>query len=475
MKDLIVIREPNSSLPEDFRKKLLADYPTAFGYASPQGDSHIDNDPFAGDDVDLEDALSKIESSYKKDRVFYHFVEADILTEINLESLQPFNVIKDDENRTLLSVMLSGEFPAYNDKNEDGETFTPQYHCVNEYIKLLVDELYELSGKDISKTMEMLLKKVSKDKLEALLGDSATILLIPHKGTATSISNEKNSGQVANGVFATNHLGFAAEKPKPTMKEIAAAKAEKKEDAAPTPGGTKIKPEELYAPLLRDNRFVLLSSILHVRPPPNANWKEVRTFWNTHSMMDRPKDPKTAYAGFPADKLRANSPLMDLRAKLMGEEKPKPKTADSEQGPAKPPENGKREELKMTLLIPKNQKEKYLEWKNKGAFPTTDIATLQASLKEYPAASVQLGENITDIMMYSNEALARLVHDVGNQLTISLLHQMRCEALGITAEDTPDEVPEPQKEEKAPEKKETAPVAGKKLTMKDIAAMKKAS
>lgn len=192
-------------------------------------------------------------------------------------------------------------------------------------------------------------------------------------------------------------------------------------------------------------------------------------------MMDRPKDPKTAYAGFPADKLRANSPLMDLRAKLMGEEKPKPKTADSEQGPAKPPENGKREELKMTLLIPKNQKEKYLEWKNKGAFPTTDIATLQASLKEYPAASVQLGENITDIMMYSNEALARLVHDVGNQLTISLLHQMRCEALGITAEDTPDEVPEPQKEEKAPEKKETAPVAGKKLTMKDIAAMKKAS
>lgn len=465
---LIVVREPKQQMPEAFRKKVLETYSTAFGFASPQANDHVDWRVFTNDEDDLTHNLAEIERVYKDERVFYHFTQADEESGLTFESCQPFELLTNekegDELKVLMVAMLEGEFDIkWQGLERDG--FTAEFFLSNHFLSSKIAELYELSDKSLPRLNQLLEKQVTKDDIAKNLGPKASILLIPANGAATAYANNKDTGKWSWG-FASNPLGFpsdapAAEAPAPKkgytkLGDIARAAAT---TAASTPaGGSVIKPEELYAPVLKNPTFSISKGKLWCLPPKGSNWKQAKTWWNTHCTLVRPDDPNLVYSGFDFDNLRAGSTLRELKARLAGEEQ-KPKEAEHEQGPAKPGTEPlkEKEPSEMSLLIPTAQKAKYSELK----LMVVDRDTLKKRNEDYPRASEQLGEdNLDKLLSYAPEGYIRLVHDTP-RLAICLLHEFRCQLLGLY------DTKAPAKE--APvvvEKTETPP---KKLSMREAA------
>ena len=229
------------------------------------------------------------------------------------------------------------------------------------------------------------------------------------------------------------------------------------------PGGSPIKPEEQYAVLLKQDRFSLNQGKLWIKPPKGSDFKAAKIFWNTHCSVPRVEDNtgKAVYAGFAFDSLRPNSPLRELKAKLMGEQQPK--EAESVQGPAKP-EKELVEQVspaQMTLLIPADQKAAYINLKKSGKFPATDLDTLKKTLAENPSASLQLGEDgLDEVLMMAPEGYNRLP---GHVKTL-LMHEMRCRVLGL------HKISETDKHILAKQELTASPNAAKpKLSMKEMA------
>lgn len=439
LQQVLAIREPGQEIPPEFRKVASEKFTTAIGFVAPL-EAGNDAQQIGGGDYDLVEAIKTLETNYGKNRIFYYFVEADA-ENISPESIQPFHLITEGEGEqetALISVLLAGEFPAYDDQNEEGETHTPEYHCAM-FLKSLADEMWDLCGKEVSLFMGMLGKKPYKEKIEAVLGPRATILFIPCRGPAKSFSNVKpeNALSLDGKFYATDNLG---------LKVDGSVKEEKKTAALPgklslkkppaVEGGSAITPEEQYKKLLgrEDKQFVIVGGKLWCKPPVGADWKRARSWWNDHYDGQRPKDATEVYKGFSADKLKDDSPLKQVILTMNQTDKPKPKEADTVQSPAEPKPDAKKE-TETTLFIPKDQKERYLALKNAGKLNTTDIASLLASLKKYPLASVALGENASEMLMLSNEALERIVTGAGHKVVLGMLQQFRCLALDLSVDD----------------------------------------
>lgn len=485
VKSVLVVREPNQQLHPSFKQKLLDNYSTALGYASPQDEDHVDWQIFDGGEVDLAEALEEVEKTYATDRVFYHLVHAPD-GGINLDSCQPFPLLqgkqknREEDAPTLLVAMLTGEFPLFSELDEENQGFSPEFFFMDRFLQGLVNELWELASEDMKMLLTYLEKKAQQDKIKANLGPKANVLLIPYlNGKAIAFAEEnKDAGRWQWG-FSTNSLGVPAEKTeekteqkpksKLTLKKAGTpAKEETKEEEEEKhpPGGTEVSAEEKYAPCLKDigKRFLVKDGALWVRPPVGQSWKETRNWYGQHYLGERPgkgakEEAQIAYAGFPFEKLKPESSIRDLFSKLMGQEKPpKPKEADTEQAdpPQKeaPPKEAPKE---FTLFIPKEQKEEFLKLDKEGLLDTVDEAFLKDIVAKYPPASAQLGEkDFNRILMLSPAGLARIGHRKVHML-ICLANEMRCRLLGLY---------EDKKEEKAKETVPEAPAAKPKLTLK---------
>lgn len=482
----LVVREPNAAIPDEFKKLLLEKHTTAFGFAVPNK-THIENAVLWGGDVDLADSLNKCEETYKKDRIYYYFLETDTgdAGDVSVfESVQPFNLLVDDEKRALMSIIAVGDYPSFADRNQDGETYSDAYHMVNGSLKAVVDELWDFSNADVKTLVGFFEKPQQKAKVEALLGDAATIIFIPHTGTAKAITNAKkeNNGQWPWG-FSTNNLGFKQGDASPssaasngktlTMAEKAALKRQQKEQgntAEHPPGGSTITPEEHFAPLLTKEshlaRFILTKGKLLVRPPKGSNASDARKWWLQNSKMpipDKGNDyAKNLFQGFAADELKPNAPLFDLVARYMGEGV---KQAASEQGPEQPAIPGDTDKGKkvppaeFTLLISQDNKKRYLDLQKLGKIKSNTEDELKAQLQKYPLFSVAVGDQLNDILLWTAESH----HELPSHMKDVLFHELRCRLLGL---DVPDVEPEEKPEDKKPGEEKT-------LTMAEKAALKK--
>lgn len=491
MKTTLVVREPNHQLPEAFRKALLDGHHTAIGYASPQKDQEVHSDVYASVEYELPTALSEIEKSYQSERVFYYAVEGND-DELNLDSLQPFAAITNgkegEEKKVLLSVIMAGKFPSYEDQNEDGESYTPEYHCFSTFIKATIDELWELANGDIGLLMTFLEKKPTRDKINAVLGDDACIMMIPYKGKATSFNKGHPKSGTFKGGFTTDLLGYeepkeaekkVEEKKEPPKKlsmaeQIAAKKAGGTAKKDPPAGGSPIKPEETFATVLKNPLFYLNGGKLWARPPRGSNWKEARQWWNNSCKLQRPQEVDKVYVGFPADELKVNSPLYAVYNKLMqGEEaKPVPKEAEHEQAPKEAPITKDPVAKGITLLLPGDKKQKFLQMKKDGKIKMGTEADFKAAMDEYPFLSAQLGENFSDMQRYSIETKLRLAHDLGGHYSLLLAHENTCRSLGLNEAEVVE--PEKKPEEKPQEETQPSVPTVKKLSMAEQIAAKRA-
>src|SRR5258708_34590741 len=100
MKSCILVREPKQQVPEAFAKLVTEKYSTCIGYACTQGETHLDTDLFPSDEYLIADSLKEIDENYKDDQIYYHLMSGED-GEFNAESLQPFNILVDDEQRVI--------------------------------------------------------------------------------------------------------------------------------------------------------------------------------------------------------------------------------------------------------------------------------------------------------------------------------------------------------------------------------------
>jgi hypothetical protein len=312
----------------------------------------------------------------------------------------------------------------------------------------MLQELWGLAGGKIERLMELLAKKEQEDKImdKAHVGPRAALFFIPCTGNAKMYATTTVKTLVRPDVlYMTRQLGLSVEEAaSPTAKrrgmvQVASTtpitqppKKEEEEKEHP-PGGTEDKE---YSELLKNRAFVLSSGQLWVKPLP-GDMKVAKNWWTLNLPLPIPKDARLLYAGRPASELVATAPLRKVMEQVL-----KPKRAESEQGPAEPPEKIKEEpkkETPMTLFIPEDQRKMYKGMKEAGKFTTASVDELEASLADYPSASVQLGVPFQDLVMYSPDSINRLP----GHIKTCILHEIRCQLLGLEAKPAEGKAPQP--------------------------------
>lgn len=471
-KHLTVIREPNKTMPEAFKTKVLTDYNTAFGFASPQAnESSIHYQKFTSGDDDLTEKLKDVEEAYKSDRVFYNFLGVGDDDDISVDSLQPFVLLTDgeegDKEKTLLVAMLDGDFAKY-DKEDDSDT--NEYRLVDSYLKDKISQLVEIVNGDLAMLMNNLGKNKTKEDMKEHLAPRGTVLLIPVEGEAIAFVDNDKSGQWDWG-FATNSLGYKEEaktesksdgKSKLTLKQKATQVISKKEEKSPD----EEKPEIKYAACLKHNMLSIKERVLWAAPYKGMPYKESRNWWTNHGKGPIPDVAGTIYAGFPASELSANSTLRRFIEERMNK---KPKQADSDQGPEEPTEEPavKTDEKKeLSLLLSKEHKERWRTALKNNRIPLWTPGEFKKAEEDYPRATLQMQLTTDDLLLYSPRGLLNLAHDASVYTLVMIIQDLQRRIL------LDKKVVEGQEEEKEEEVLPAANANRPKMTLKQKALAK---
>ncbi len=384
-----VIRDKGKKMPNEFRDLILEKHSSGFGYASPQGEN-INVQSFLSTEVDLKDTIQQLEESYKDDRIFYIFGT-------DQENLQPFGVLTNGEEgeaeEIYVSALVEGEFQGYETAKE----------FVENYLVPLMGETWEAANSEIEAFMKGV--KDARNTIAEKFGARASLTVIPFVGDCVEIAKNTEGSQFPWGYVTRTH-GYTEQAPSApaegkktiTIKKPGSVPAVAAKEEHP-PGGTKVTLEEKYAPLLKHKDgpavFKIYNGALWCERPKGANMDRTKKWWEDHYQGDKPKDPKLLFLGFPADRLKPSSPLVSLRSKLMGDE---PKKADHIQKPEEKEKVPIEETKEMSLLIPKEHKDKYLALKEKGKIRFLETTQLLKYMASYPAASVQMGETAGEML-----------------------------------------------------------------------------
>jgi hypothetical protein len=456
---MIAIREPGKKLGPDFIAKALEEFPTALGYASPQGEEvHVDC--WKADTVDLADALGKIETTYAADRVFYVFMKSD--EEIDEESLQPNKIIVEgegDDEKVHVACITDGDFVDFASEGEPSET--NDLRMIRDHLMPKIEELAAVVDGDIDMLVPLLYKPAFKEHVSKALAPRGSITLIPaaKDKLAVGFSEGIEPGSWSWG-WSSRTLGLQKkEEPAPAekkgglvlKKKAPTAAAEGKpyplETAGEPPAEKKEAaddPKKKFEKLLRDaeGRFYLKDNVLWTKPwHKGAKYREMRQAFIKHfgvahvpanSESPDPETGKIIAAGRPFEELKEDSNIRIWAQQQLNEKTPK--EADSVQAPVNP--NADKERLKkpdegMTLRVTKEQKERYTTQLVKAnLIKKVDGTKLSEYVAKYPRFSIEMGENFDDVLMWSPETIRR-VGDIGTHALVCLCHEYRCHALNL--------------------------------------------
>ena len=459
IKQVLVIREPEQQLPEAFKTKLLESCSTAFGYAVPTGEEIL-KDVFSADEYDLADALKTVDENpdYKKSRVFYWFL-SDPENTLNYDCFQPLSLNSagdGDNEQHLLMVMCEGEFAKHNTEQPDEQMFSNEYRFVNEVLKKKIDEYLDIISEDasIERLMVLLDKPPFRKVCQEAMAPRGNILIIPCVGNqfTSCLTTDKRHGAWRWG-WTSDSLGYSegsqktedvvvgkVENAKPlTKREQAEAARLAKAKEALTPTADSV--EVTYAKVLKhphNHFFSVKNNVLWCRPPKDARFKTAVEWWSNNCVDPRAqtgddtKDAVAIYAGFPASKLKVNSPLKDFIENTMNPKKQKPAEAGSVQGPAKPEEKKEEEKnAEPTLFIDSKFKTNFINQEKAGRFPLTNYDTLKEITKATPKCTEQIAYDFNKILLWTPKAFQNFINSVGYHPALTLMHELRMENLAM--------------------------------------------
>lgn len=434
----IVLRSANQQLTAEFRKTLVEKHPAGFGLAVVTNGDAVQVVHVPGKDYPLDESLDKCEKEYKGYRVAYSFWGGEKVRE---ENYQPFVLLTDgeeDKKTNHLVCLIDAELPDYQDKNKDGEDFSPEYFFVNQTLvgvpegsgaDPLMADLVGLTEGDVALIIKLLGKEKNEQQqaIKAALGAKGMCLMMASNGeTLGIVSNMKTDefpwGMTTRTWEATaKKAGGLSLNLKPKAGE---EKKDKKETEKPD-SGTEVEPKVEFAKLLSTNPSFHLKDGQHLwwRPQPGDKLQAAKTGWNRNTELPYPTtsdgiiDAKRLYEGFPVANFKPNAPCQDALDKFYGKKKD-PKVVDSIQGPAEPPQ--KAQPPVFAYLIPANDKLTYLGLKKDGKLPILTADQMSLALKENPVASIQLDEPYDEISRLSPIGYGRLPGHVRTALYFEL-------------------------------------------------------
>lgn len=283
-KTVIIVRNPNSDLPEAYLRKVLSECPSCGGYAVQTKDS--DGNPTIVSDrmetgVELE-SVQELLKGFPDDKVLLAFSKLDNVKE---NVLQPFDMLAPDGSTPLLSFALEGDFPSM---VEEGTTSSANFSK-----KVLLPNLAKFlkySDGDLDKFLTELRDETFVDSIMARIGDRGQFVFLPPIGDAIWYGKNKLHsffpwGQVSNTLEYTEKAPekpveevtekkkgwWSSNKSKPTLSlPVAEEKVEPKPAVPERPEGLPAEEEHVVKDPGKTE-----SVPQDTTQPPKGEWKEV--------------------------------------------------------------------------------------------------------------------------------------------------------------------------------------------------------
>lgn len=209
---VIVFKNKGQIVPEDFWNRALPLYGKAASVALIEKDLLVF--PFEKEEINLENVQGLCEAH--KDKALMFFL-ADFEDGYQKDSLQPFVLISNKDNKPVLTVTMQGTFNQY---EQPKGSHSNSFYAAQEF---LIPELLDYYEGKCSNKIDSLMQLLREDKrlrtkLEGLLSPSGILCFLANTGETVTIQNNRN---VANFDFgwSTNSCGYAGKQEEPPKVE----------------------------------------------------------------------------------------------------------------------------------------------------------------------------------------------------------------------------------------------------------------
>lgn len=294
-KTILIVREPDKDLPEQYIRSVVATYNSCGGYAI---QAMKDAQPILiSDRMDTGaslDAVTELLKAYTAHRILLTFSSLDKVEE---KFLQPFDLTMDGRDDVLMSFGIEGEFPTLVEAG-----ITPEANFSKKIMLPNLNKFVKYSGGDLAKFMAEIRDPTFVDQIMVRIGERGVYCFFPPVGEPIWLG--KNTlGSVFPWGTVSNTLGYKEEAPKASgQQDVKVVKAQgngwfdykNKEAKAsgpalpvdpppievqpaapvgiPDPGKTDTKIDAPPAPL-NDPERKDLSAV----PPPGGHWEYIPT------------------------------------------------------------------------------------------------------------------------------------------------------------------------------------------------------
>lgn len=277
---IIIVRNPDSAVPEAYLRKVLAEATSCGGYAVQTKDD--DGNPMIVSDrlseaIDL-DAVQELLKGYASERVLLAFSK---LEKVQENFLQPFDLTLPGDSAPLMSFAIEGDFPSMAEAGT-----TQEANLAKRVLLPNLNKFLKYSDGDLDKFIAELKDDTFVDSIMARIGDRGQFVFLPPVGEAI-LQGKNKIGSFFPWGYVSNTLGYSEEAPKKVETPVAEKKkgwwGKSKGPSLPVAEDKPVetKPAETPAPVEpKEDTVVKDAPIIEPSPqdtskPPAGEWKEV--------------------------------------------------------------------------------------------------------------------------------------------------------------------------------------------------------
>lgn len=195
---VIIRRKAGVFVPTDYAKRAIEANPTAWGVALvTEGELMLNK----GTGLDLE-LFQDTQKDFEKQDITFGLVSSP--SAISLEDISPFTILSntDKEETPLLVAFIDGRFPQY----EQSQSSHPaEFFVANEYLIPKLQEMFDLTGGDIAKVMEVLKKPHFKKDMLLTATPSGVITFVSATGEALTFAKTDDASEYSWGWVSRNY------------------------------------------------------------------------------------------------------------------------------------------------------------------------------------------------------------------------------------------------------------------------------
>jgi hypothetical protein len=202
----IVFQKPGTRVPKEYLEKALKAFPTfcSFMYMK---DNKIAIDSY--EDADIHDLEAVLDIMQETNRGCFLHMGYNPNGQMVDVDVQPFSLLSDQKGVTL-ATMLAGDFPQF---YEEGSKSSTAYLVATTFLTKWFDDLLELSGDDLSKTLERLSEDHNKRIIHDLFqGGDGTVVFLTATGKSKIFARGSEHREHEWG-WTTSHQNFTKAAP----------------------------------------------------------------------------------------------------------------------------------------------------------------------------------------------------------------------------------------------------------------------